>query len=151
MKKKSVPSPKPSAPKASPTSLAQGPRLRHVLLVGVLAATAVGTWAILEYVIWARLPANLIGKWVVQGGEQDGATVDFFRDGTMLGRFNDRGKERLVKARVRVDGTKLRTTTTNPYTETDETRTQTIQSLTEHSLILKDEAGKELRMSRAEP
>ena len=109
-----------------------------------------GTWAILEFVIWNKLPAELVGKWVVQGGEQDGATFDFYRSGAMVGRINLRGKEGIVNAGVRVEGKTLFSSTTNPHSGKEETRQQTIVKLDDTSLILRDDRGQLLKMERAD-
>lgn len=116
----------------------------------ILVATAGATWALFEFVILSRIPGALVGKWVVEGGEQDGATFDFYRDGTMRGRINVGGKEGIIHARVRVEGDKMHTTTRNPSTGKDETRTQTIRSLSERELVLADDRGEVLRMTRAD-
>jgi uncharacterized protein (TIGR03066 family) len=122
---------------------------RWVAIALILTATAGGSWALLEYVVWAKLSYPLVGKWVVEGGEQDGATFDFYRNGRMLGRVNVGGREGIIEARVRVEDNKLLTTTRNPMTGQDETRPQTIQLLTDESLVLVDEDKMILRMVRA--
>ncbi len=135
--------------KKTPSAI-QSFRPRRWLMVGmVLAATAFGTWALLEYVVLAKLSYPLVGKWVVKGGEQDGATFDFYRNGGMIGRVNVAGREGIIDARVRVEGNTLLTTTRNPRTAQDETRPQTIQVLTDQELILVDESKQVLRMTRA--
>ena len=118
-----------------------------LLLMGTAAAAS---WAIAEFVVFNRLPSDLIGKWVVDGGEQDGATFDFFRNGTMEGRINVRGVEHRIEARVRVEGDKLLSTTRNPNTGQDETRPQEIKVLTRTNLVLQDSRGQQLHLSRAE-
>lgn len=123
---------------------------RGLLFVGILAATGGGAWALLEYVVLAKLPPALVGKWVVQGGEQDGATFDFYRNGRMIGHVNVGGREGVIDARVRVEGDGLLTTTRNPRTGQGETRPQTIQELTEKSLVLVDERKQVMRLTRAE-
>lgn len=123
---------------------------RRFLLVLLAVGVAAGTWAFFEFVVWNRLPPDLVGKWVVQGGEQDGATFDFFRNGTMVGRINVHGKEGIINAQVRVEGNTLHSTTTNPNTGAAETRTQTIESLTNTALVLQDDRGQRLIMERAE-
>jgi uncharacterized protein (TIGR03066 family) len=123
---------------------------RGLLFVVILAATGGGTWAMLEYVVLAKLPAALVGKWVVKGGGQDGATFDFYRNGRMVGRVNVDGREGIIDARVRVESDQLLTTTRNPRTGQDETRQQTIQELTDKNLVLVDDDKQILRMTRAE-
>jgi uncharacterized protein (TIGR03066 family) len=120
------------------------------LLVICLLVAAGGTWAFLEFVVWNKLPAELVGKWVVQGGEQDGATFDFYRSGAMVGRINVRGKEGIINAHVAVDGDVLLITTQNPSTRRDETKKQTIKTLSATELVLQDEQGNRFRMERAD-
>ncbi len=119
-----------------------------VLFLSLILATA-ATWAGFEFVVWSKIPSRLVGKWVIEGGEQDGATLDFFRNGTMLGRMNVRGSLAIVNGRVSVDGNKLIITTQNPQTKVDETRTQRITLLTDKELALEDGQGKVFRLSRA--
>jgi uncharacterized protein (TIGR03066 family) len=91
----------------------------------------------------------MLGKWVVTQGEMVGATLEFYRDGTMIGRLTKDGKEGVIKARVRADGTTLWSTTTNPMTRREETATQAIVSLTDSELVLEDDKGGVIRMERA--
>jgi len=123
---------------------------RGLLLVLILAATAIGSWALLEFVILSNIPSSLVGKWVVEGGEQEGATFDFSRNGRMVGRVNVGGREGIIDARTRVEGDKLLTTTLNPLTGQDETHAQIIKVLTDRKLVLVDENKQVLELSRAE-
>lgn len=125
-------------------------RWRRFLPLALAAAAAIATWLVFEFVVWNKIPSGFVGKWVVEGGPQDGATFDFFRNGTMFGRINFQGQERIVHAKVRIDGDVLYSTTTNPNTREPETRKQTIQSLTDDTLILQDPRGGKLRLVRAE-
>lgn len=133
----------------SPVNAAGGGIQRWLLVVALLVSAA-GTWAFMEYVVWAKIPSQLVGKWVVEGGKQDGATLDFFRDGSMVGRMNHEGMEARINARVRLDGEKLYVTSTNPNTKSDETKIQIIRTLTASRLEIEDEQGNIWRMSRAE-
>jgi hypothetical protein len=67
-----------------------------------------------------------------------------------VGRVNLQGREGVIHARVRVEGQTLFCTTENPYSGQGETRKQTIKTLTATSLVLEDEQGRVLRMSRAD-
>lgn len=138
--------PKPVAP-SSPGMGQRLPRWALSLLCVVLVGGA--TWAALELVVWNKIPAQLVGKWVIEGGEQDGATLDFFRGGAMVGRMNVRGNLAIVNAQVAVDGRRLLITTQNPMTKRDEMRVQTIETLNASQLVLKDDQGKTFRLSRA--
>lgn len=123
---------------------------RWLLLGFCLLLAAGGTWALMEFVVLGKVPPDLIGKWVVEGGEQDGATFDFYRDGTMVGRLNKRGNFDLVKARVAVEGDTLLITTQHPVTKSELVKKQTITSLNAIELTLRDDRGKILRMTRAD-
>jgi uncharacterized protein (TIGR03066 family) len=122
---------------------------RRLLLVLLALGIASGTWALFEFVVWNRLPAELVGKWVVQGGEQDGATFDFHRNGTMVGRINVRGNEGIINAQAAVEGDALLITTQNPTTKRGETKKQTIKTLNATDLVLQDEQKNVFRMERA--
>jgi hypothetical protein len=129
---------------------------RWVWLGLCFLAAATATWALatwgLEYVLPSKLPTELLGKWVVVGGPQDGATFDFSRSGAMVGRVNIDGREGIINARCRVEANTLFSTTTNPRTGLEkQTRTQKIRSLTATSLVLEDESGQVLRLERAIP
>src|SRR5262249_39734810 len=91
----------------SPGAASPGSSGGHWLLRGLCLLAALGPWLFLEFVVWNRLPAGLVGKWVVQGGEQNGATFDFYRGGTLQGRLNFGGKEALLNASVAVEGERL--------------------------------------------
>jgi hypothetical protein len=122
-----------------------------IALCLVIGLTAFGaTWAFAELVLWNKLPGDLVGKWVVEGGEQDGATFDFYRNGSMVGHVNLKGTEGVVQATAVVKDGNLRTTTRNPNTGDQETRSQKIVRLDRKQLILQDERGIRLRLARAD-
>jgi uncharacterized protein (TIGR03066 family) len=124
--------------------------LLHWAVLGLcLLLVGGGTWAFFEFVVWNTLPSQLVGKWVIQGGEQDGATLDFSRSGIMVGRMNHRGTLAIVNARARVEGKTLFITTRNPNTRADETRAQTMKTLTATELVIEDEQGKVFTLRRA--
>jgi uncharacterized protein (TIGR03066 family) len=127
---------------------------RSVWRLGVLGATLLlagcGGWVFAEFVLWNKLPSELVGKWVVEGGEQDGATFDFYRGGTMVGRVNLNGREGTINAQIEIQDDRLLATTKNPNTGAMETRTQRIVQLTRTRLVLRDERGNVLYMTRAD-
>src|SRR5262249_4086439 len=115
-------------PKVAGRGPASPPALwRHKWVLGLaLVALAFGTtFSVFEFVLPGRIPPELVGEWRVVGGQMDGATFEFRRDGTMIGRLTADGKEGLIEGTAEVVGTKLRTTTTNPFTRKAETGTQT--------------------------
>src|SRR5262245_26466017 len=89
---------------------------RWLIPIFCVVVVGVGSWAATEHFIFNKVPGQLVGKWVVLGGDQDGATFDFYRSGVMEGRINVGGKEGRISARVHVEGKNLFSTTTNPNT-----------------------------------
>ncbi len=144
-------SPRPRPPRPAPEPAAASSSFVPLVLLGVcLLGAAGGTWAFFEFFVFSKVPSELVGKWVVQGGEQDGATFDFYRNGGMVGRINMAGKEGIVNARVAVEGDNLLITTQNPRTGREETKTQRIKTLTANELVLEDERRQVFRMTRAD-
>jgi uncharacterized protein (TIGR03066 family) len=114
-----------------------------------VAHSAAATFAVFEYVILSKVPRAMLGKWVVTEGEMEGATVQFFRDGTMICEMNRNGKPWALKAQVRAEGDTLWSTATNSMTGKADTDMQTIVSLTDTQLVLEDKTGTLLKMERA--
>jgi uncharacterized protein (TIGR03066 family) len=124
---------------------------RRWLVLALLAlAAAAGTWALFELVVWNTVPPELVGKWVVVDGPQEGATFDFYRGGTMVGRVNAGGNEAIVEARIEVDGKKIHSTTRHPQTGQSDTKVLTIRTLTTRQLVVVGPDGDALRMERAD-
>ena len=121
---------------------------RHLLLALLALLIASSVVAFFEFVV-PQVPSELIGKWVVVEGPQEGATFDFFRNGTMQGRVNMGGKEGIVDARIRVHGKNLVSATKHPLTGAEDVRTQIIRTLTAKELVLEDQQGKLLKMKPA--
>jgi hypothetical protein len=114
-----------------------------------LILAAAGTVAVCELVVWNRLPAELVGMWVVEGGSQDGATFEFSRSGALEAHLDNKGMERIMKATVAVKDRTLYVTTQNPHTLQNETRSCLIRELTARSLIVEFEKGEVFHMARA--
>jgi uncharacterized protein (TIGR03066 family) len=128
----------------------RGSPCRRLLLVLLALVVGGAAWALFELVIWDKLPAQLVGKWAVVEGPQEGATFDFYRNGTMVGRVNLGGKEGIINARVVVEGDTLLITTQHPTTKLDDTKKQTIKTLNAKELVLQDERGNVFKMERAD-
>ncbi len=139
------------SPVTWPTTRPQPPSRRWLYVAVALAVLAgIGSWALCENVIFSRVPPELVGKWVVSGGEQDGATFDFYRNGTMVGKMNAGGGTAVIKASVRVDGKTIFSTTQNPHTGNYERTQLLIKTLTATDLIVEDQRGVTMTMKRAE-
>ena len=96
------------------------------------------------------LPKELMGKWVVVEGPQEGAAFEFFPDGKMIAKVNLNGKEGIIHATVRVENKKLLSTTKNPQTGKEDSRALRIRILTAKEFVLEDDQGKLWKMWRAE-
>jgi uncharacterized protein (TIGR03066 family) len=137
----------PAAPPVLPQGgTTHGKRWALVALCLVLAFG--GTWGVLRYVVWAKVPAALVGTWEVTEGPMAGGTFAFARDGTLAIHAEDKGTDYIITGRVNVEGQAMLATTKDPRTRQEQTRTYTIRELTATSLVLELENGPVLRMVR---
>jgi hypothetical protein len=123
-----------------------------------IALTAGVTYAVLHFLILSRIPHEMVGTWVVievksNGGANTdeslkGGTLEFRRDGTMIGKVNMDGKEGTIKAAVEVEGESLRITSVNPQTGQAVTDVQTIRTLEGDHFVIEDRKGTVLMMER---
>src|SRR5437870_2000491 len=90
--------------------------MRWVMIGLVLLLTTGATWAIFEHFVWATTPSQLVGKWVVTEGPDEGGTVDFYRNGTMIAKVNNQGFEGIIEAKIRVEDNKIHVTTRHQRT-----------------------------------
>jgi hypothetical protein len=127
-----------------------GSGIRRLFLGALMLLTAGGVWVFFEFVVWNRVPSELVGKWVVVGGPQDGATFDFFRNGTMEGNVNFRETNKPFYAVIRVEGKNIYTTTNHPLTGMEDTQVKVIRTLTAKQLVIEDEQGTVTQLERAE-
>jgi uncharacterized protein (TIGR03066 family) len=133
---------------------AAAPQGNWLLKVGValalVAVAAGGTFALFEFVLLPKVPAEMVGRWQVVGGTMNGAVMEFHRDGTMIGRHFVDGKEAVLEGSVVVRGKTLHTTTVNPFTNRAETGIQTIVTLTETEMITEEKSGTRVTMKRVQ-
>ncbi len=145
-KNKKHAAPQQLVPAARPRS---SPMRWVVLGVGLLLAAG-ATWAIMEFVVWNKLPRELVGTWEVTQGppEFKEAVFEFQRSGKMIGRLNDNGNLRIMDADVRVEGDKIHFTTRHPQTGEEHVSVQVIRKLGDRELEVDDERGKVIKMTR---
>jgi hypothetical protein len=124
-------------------------RWRWTVLALGLFVVGGGTFVVLKFFIWNQLPAELVGKWVVQQGPLAGGTFEFFPNGTLETRIKSEGEQFALKARVTVEDKILRTTTQDPQTRREQTRKSIIRELSANALVLELEDGQMLQMVRA--
>jgi uncharacterized protein (TIGR03066 family) len=94
------------------------------------------------------LPKELIGKWVVVEGPQEGALFEFLPEGKMIAKVNVNGNEGIINATVRVEDKKLLSTTKDPQKGTDLTRVLLIRVLTAEVFVVEDDQGDLWKMRR---
>lgn len=124
--------------------------VRKLVLGTLLLLMGSGTWAFFEFVVWNKLPGELVGAWEVVHGppEYKEAVFKFYRSGKMVGHLNDNGNLRIMNAEVRVDGNKIFITTRRPSTGEEKTIVQHVRTLTANRLVVEDEQGQRLSMER---
>ena len=140
---------KPGAPRSTSTSSGPWPFRRWAILGFCLLLAFGGTWAFSVFVLWNRVPSELVGKWVVMEGPDEGGTVDFNPSGAMVAIVNKGGFEAKIEARIRVDGKKIHVTTWHRETGEEGTRIQTIKVQEADRLVLEDERGTSIKLKRA--
>jgi hypothetical protein len=125
------------------------PRWLVIVLCVVFAGG--GTWALGEFVIFSKLPPELVGKWeVLEGKDMKGAIFDFSRFGSLEAHLPspDPKKTNVLQGSVSVEDKKLFITTQNPRTKQDETRSCLIRELTPTTLTVEFEKGEIFKMLR---
>jgi hypothetical protein len=103
-----------------------------------------GTYALVDFVFWPRIPAELVGTWRVVEGPQQGVILKFDRNGAFEARIAVGDEGAIVRALAELDETDdkvLRISSTNPHTGRTTTKKHIIRSLTENSLLLEDPTG----------
>jgi uncharacterized protein (TIGR03066 family) len=120
-----------------------------LLSLACIAGAAVATVAGFEVFFPVRLPTAMRGKWVVvEGKDLQGATLEFFADGRMIGTVRSQGKEVAIKGRVAIDGNTFRVTTSGRTGDLEVTDVEEILDLTERRFVVQDPHGEILIMER---
>jgi uncharacterized protein (TIGR03066 family) len=117
--------------------------------VACIALAAGGSFVLFEFVLPGKVPAELVGRWHVDRGPMPGMTLEFRRNGTMIGKAIIDGKEGIIEGTAEVNGNILSTTTTNPFSRRLETGTQKIITLTQTEFVTEDQSGTRVTMIRA--
>jgi uncharacterized protein (TIGR03066 family) len=109
-----------------------------------------GIWAVLEFVVWTRLPQEFVGKWVVIEGQMKGTTMEFHRDGSLVGRSRQGDLEIVLEAQATVEGRMMFITSKNRATGQDEIAVHTIRALGPREMVLEDEEHQLLKLARVD-
>jgi uncharacterized protein (TIGR03066 family) len=122
-----------------------GRRVWPLLLVCLVASGAI-TFVIFKFFVF-DVPNELIGTWQVTDGGLRGATLEFRPDGTATAILTRQGKKEATHSSVKVVGKTIYLTDRDERGK-QETVTQTILSLEEDKLVIRDEDGNVYRMKR---
>jgi hypothetical protein len=96
---------------------------------------------LVDFVLWPRIPSELVGAWRSQGGEVGEVTLEFQPNGAFMAYTMVNGKKGGTLATAGVEDKLLHIKSTNPRTGKEETKTHVIRSLTESELTLEDPTG----------
>ena len=123
-----------------------------LLVLACLVGGYVATCALVEYVIWPRIPSALVGQWRLQDSKQD-VTLEFSRNGAFTARATVAGKEGVVHARAQLDDANekvLHIISVNPQTKEEVKKTHIIRSLTKTELVMEDPTGEVSKFVRVD-
>jgi uncharacterized protein (TIGR03066 family) len=122
----------------------------RLALVLALVLAGGATWALFEFVVWNKVPQELVGKWEVAEGPKEyrGAVFQFFRNGDMEGMVDVGDYLNIIKSTIRVEGKKIFVTSKHPRTGQEATQVQLIRTLTATELVVEDERANVLKMVR---
>jgi uncharacterized protein (TIGR03066 family) len=136
------------SPTPAPTKEASVSSVRRwLVLLCCLAVGGAGTYFVLNAYIFPKLPDSVVGTWQVTGGELNGTQMTFHRDGTFSSIVTIDGRDIPIEARVALHDKTLRFTIVNGFTGKQETKTQTVRSLTETEMIV-EESGATSKLVR---
>jgi hypothetical protein len=124
-----------------------------LMTLACLLGGALSTYYLIEFVLWPRIPAELVGQWQAKDGRQAGVVLEFWPNGAFQARVNFAGKAGGVNARAEFDDADaklLHIISVNPQTGKEEAKTHIIRSLTETELVMEDATGEVTRFVRLE-
>jgi hypothetical protein len=101
----------------------------RALIVLLVAAAATGSFFVCDRYFLAKIPAAMVGKWGVDGGVQDGATLELNRNGTYRATVNLQGSEGIVTGRLDASAKSLTFISVNPATGQEDYLRKTIVTL----------------------
>ncbi len=113
-----------------------------------LLGSASVSYVVFKFFILAAVPKELVGTWQVTDGPLRGATLEFRQHGGVIATMTVQGKKEVTNQSAKVEGKSLIMTSTDPDAKKSDTVVQTIISLTDDELILRDEDKRTYRMKR---
>jgi hypothetical protein len=122
-----------------------------LVLIGLfLVLAAVSALAVRDFLVWNKLPQEMIGLWEVGEGSMKGGTFEFMPNGTMEVQVYNKKKHITHKTRVVVRDKTLFITARDPLALQAVTSESIIRELTADTLILELEKGEVLKMVRVD-
>jgi len=131
------------APQTKPT----GKRRLWIFLLLCLAGSTLVSFVIFKYIA-PTIPHELIGTWQVTDGPLKDSTLEFRWYGAAIARENVKGKIEEATQSVKVVGNKMLLTSRDEVTGKEDTVSQTILTLTDDELVLRDEDHRTYSMKR---
>jgi uncharacterized protein (TIGR03066 family) len=107
-----------------------------------------GTIAVCEWFFVGAIPSLLQGKWLVVEGELEGATLEFLKDGTLIGSLPTGGKEASFEGTVHMQGDGFRFRLKASFPDIAVAKDHTILDLTDQQLVIQGGDGEVLKMTR---
>ncbi len=116
--------------------------------ISILGSAAI-TVVFFEVMFLNNVPPLLLGKWVITEGEQEGAILEFFKDGTMKGTMQRKGQTGLMQWKVTMNGDdRFRITLSDDESGLITTEMQTILELSNRYFKFQDSQGKVTKLTR---
>jgi uncharacterized protein (TIGR03066 family) len=125
------------APSATHAKRRRGLRTLWLMFLLLVGSTAV-SFVTFRYLA-PRVPRELVGTWQVVDGEMKGATLDFRWYGTGYATMVKQGKKETAESSVRVRGKRIYMTYSGKLPREDDTVIQTILTLTDDELVIRDQ------------
>jgi uncharacterized protein (TIGR03066 family) len=128
-----------SQPVASTSPARPGRRWRILgLMLLLLVGSTVVSFVVFRYVA-PRVPPELVGTWRVVDGDMKGATLEFRWYGTGYATKVKQGKIETAESSVRVRGKRIYMTYQGQRPHEEDTVIQTILTLTDDELVIRDQ------------
>jgi uncharacterized protein (TIGR03066 family) len=125
---------------AAPPSAARPVRRWRMLglMLLLLVGSTVVSFVVFRYIA-PRVPPELVGTWRVVDGDMKGATLEFRWYGTGYATMVKQGKQETAESSVRVRGKRIYMTYQGPRPNDEDTVIQTILTLTDDELVIRDQ------------
>jgi hypothetical protein len=120
----------------------------RAFLTALVALAAAGSFFVFDRLVLAKVPEPLVGKWGVDGGVQDGATLELHRGGSYRATVNLRGSEGIVTGRLEATAKSLTFISVNPVSGKEESLLKTVVHVGADEMTLRDPSGQITKLVR---